>query len=124
MAELADALDLGSSERSWGFKSLIAHYTGRDSMSRFFDEHKYIYKTEVIEVLVFNRWEVVWMSLVTKQEFVWMPLVAKLEFIWMSPAAKYEFCEVIYSSINWNIPGRFSIVYIRLCVILKQFACR
>ena len=26
MAELADALDLGSSGRPWGFKSLIAHH--------------------------------------------------------------------------------------------------
>jgi hypothetical protein len=26
MAELADALDLGSSGRPWGFKSLYAHY--------------------------------------------------------------------------------------------------
>ena len=27
VAELADALDLGSSGRPWGFKSLIAHQT-------------------------------------------------------------------------------------------------
>ena len=27
LAELADALDLGSSGRPWGFKSLIAHHT-------------------------------------------------------------------------------------------------
>ncbi len=27
MAELADALDLGSSGRPWGFKSLYAHHT-------------------------------------------------------------------------------------------------
>lgn len=26
MAELADALDLGSSGRPWGFKSLVAHH--------------------------------------------------------------------------------------------------
>ena len=28
MAELADALDLGSSGRPWGFKSLYPHHTG------------------------------------------------------------------------------------------------
>lgn len=28
MAELVDALDLGSSERSWGFESLYPHHTG------------------------------------------------------------------------------------------------
>lgn len=27
MAELVDALDLGSSERSWGFESLYPHHT-------------------------------------------------------------------------------------------------
>jgi hypothetical protein len=27
MAELADALDLGSSGQPWGFKSLYAHHT-------------------------------------------------------------------------------------------------
>ena len=30
LAELADALDLGSSGRPWGFKSLIAHHTKKD----------------------------------------------------------------------------------------------
>ena len=39
LAELADALDLGSSGRPWGFKSLIAHHVAADfavSKNRFF----------------------------------------------------------------------------------------
>ncbi len=37
VAELADALDLGSSGRPWGFKSLRAHHVGaRSALLRFF----------------------------------------------------------------------------------------
>lgn len=35
MAELVDALDLGSSERSWGFESLYPHHIKSKSYSVF-----------------------------------------------------------------------------------------
>ena len=39
MAELADALDLGSSGRPWGFKSLYAHQTSPSRILRLGDPY-------------------------------------------------------------------------------------
>ena len=43
MAELADALDLGSSGRPWGFKSLYAHPNRKSFLSSFNEEKRKLF---------------------------------------------------------------------------------